>query len=349
VSEVALVAESGIETDAIHRALKPLLASGASGRRNRIASIERRPSPYSTSFSLEEIDVEFVGGGRMELMFKDLNWYSMLASAQIIKPFFLYDPVREIETYRRILKPKLLGTPRCYGSVVNAERGHYWLFMERVGGLQLRHVGEWATWLEAARWLGRLHSELPGGQSFVRTAYRSNLLCYDRTLYRQWILRAEMLLHRAEAAYPSQARRDIRWLASRYHKVIASLMALPMTFIHGEFYASNVLASTWPGGELRLCPVDWELAAIGPGLVDLAALCAGSWTPEQKAELADAYRRAYSGPPLGSFRSLLANLDRCSLHQAVQWLGWSLEWTPPEDQAQNWLEIALSLARRLKL
>ena len=35
-----------------------------------------------------------------------------------------------------------------------------------------------------------------------------------------------------------------------------------MTFIHGEFYASNVLVNI-TGGKLRVCPVDWELAGWG--------------------------------------------------------------------------------------
>jgi thiamine kinase-like enzyme len=180
--------------------------------------------------------------------------------------------------------------------------------------------------------------------------HRSNLLFYDRTLYRQWILRAEFLLHREETTHGAKSCRDIRWLASRYHKLVESLVSLPSTFIHGEFYATNVLVrSSSHGKGPQICPVDWEMAAVGPGLIDLAALCSGNWSDDQKAALAEAYRGAWSGRHPLSTRRLITQLDCCYLHQSIQWLGWSLEWTPPADQTQNWLEIALRLAKRLKL
>src|SRR5207302_4660618 len=43
------------------------------GRRERIRSIERRPSEYSSSFAIEELDICTAGGERLELMFKDLS------------------------------------------------------------------------------------------------------------------------------------------------------------------------------------------------------------------------------------------------------------------------------------
>ncbi|MEA3208228.1 MAG: hypothetical protein QOE70_1285 [Chthoniobacter sp.] len=349
MTEVALARETKVTT---RQLIGVLTAALCRNRRRpcRIVSLTRRLSPYSTSFSLEELDVELDNGTTLELMFKDLNWFSMLKASQLVKPFFLYDPTREIETYRRILKLDKFGTPKCLATVIDPAKGHYWLFMERVPGLQLRHVGDFDIWLEAARFLAHLHSRFSCDEKLAAVGHRSNLLSYDRTLYRQWILRAEFLLHREEATHPPKARRDIRWLASRYHKVIESLLSVPTTFIHGEFYASNVVVRpTANGAHTRLCPVDWEMAAIGPGLIDLAALCAGNWTEDQKFALAEAYRIAFSGPGLGSTRSLLRQLDRCYLHQSIQWLGWSLEWNPPEDQSQNWLEIAMQLALRLKL
>ena len=53
------------------------------------------------------------------------------------------------------------------------------------------------------------------------------------------------------------------------------LLALPVGFIHGELYPSNVLVGERTG---RICAVDWEMAGIGPLLLDLAALTSGAWT-----------------------------------------------------------------------
>jgi thiamine kinase-like enzyme len=97
---------------------------------------------------------------------------------------------------------------------------------------------------------------------------------------------------------------------------------------------------------LRVCPVDWEMAAVGPGLIDLAALTAGGWTAEEKEELALAYCAAlvsYETPP----DAFLLALDYCRLHLAVQWLGWSQDWTPPPEHAQDWLGEVLGLAEKL--
>jgi hypothetical protein len=42
-------------------------------------------------------------------------------------------------------------------------------------------------------------------------------------------------------------------------------------------------------------------------------------------------------------------LDLCQFHIAVQWLGWSLDWTAPPQQAWNWLREALRLAEKIGL
>jgi hypothetical protein len=43
----------------------------------------------------------------------------------------------------------------------------------------------------------------------------------------------------------------------------------------------------------------------------------------------------------------LTALDWCRLHIAVQWLGWSPEWSPPPEHAWNWWEEALHLAEKM--
>jgi thiamine kinase-like enzyme len=119
---------------------------------------------------------------------------------------------------------------------------------------------------------------------------------------------------------------------------------MPKTVIHGEFYASNVLVA----GDLaspRVCPVDWELAAAAPGLIDLAALVSGGWGDEDREALVSAYGAALGW---GSFSA--RRLDLARLHLAVQWLGWAGPgWSPPSGQRQDWLGEGLALAERLGL
>src|SRR5207248_8034980 len=83
---------------------------------------------------------------------------------------------------------------------------------------------------------------------------------------------------------------------------------------------------------LRVCPVDWERAAIGPGLIDIAALVAGQWPEEQKEVMAFAYRSDLQriGADTPDLTGLRRQLCLCRLFLAIQWLGWSSDWRSEE-------------------
>jgi thiamine kinase-like enzyme len=121
--------------------------------------------------------------------------------------------------------------------------------------------------------------------------------------------------------------------------------------LHGEFYASNVLVASdfdhtpvCRDPDARVAPVDWELAAAGSGLTDLAALVSG-WPEADRTTIAAAYAEV-PGVPAFSAR----DLDLARLQVAIQWLGWAPpEWEPPEGQRHDWLGEAVSLAEELEL
>lgn len=302
-----------------------------------IVGLERRLSAYSSSFRMEELDVRLADGRTLEMVFKDLSREGMLDGARRAKPSFLYDPRREIETYQKILAPGQLGTALCYGAVADAAAGRYWLFLEKVPGRELYQVGELAVWQQAARWLAGLHSCFTGRNDLVALAQEANLLIYGQDFYRRWI-------DRARAAHPSLER-----LADRYDRIIERLVALPATLLHGDFYASNVLVQE-AAGSTRVCPVDWEMAAVGPGMLDLAALTAGRWTDQERTAMALAYHDALPQACLSLDEpAFLAALDWCRLHLAVQWLGWSSGWSPPSEHRYDWLGEALRLGEKLDL
>lgn len=314
----------------------------------RIAKLERRLTLYCTSSTIEELSAHLADGTTLELIFKNLSREALLETARRVKPAFLYDPLREIETYRTVLARSALGTAICYGTVVDHDIGRYWLFLERVPGLELYQVGDLATWQQVARWLASMHTCFVGKtESLARSA---PLLRYDSDFYRLWMGRAQTFLDRAESSQPEAVRHRIKRLAKRYDRVVEHLLALPATFIHGEFYASNVLVHSREE-QLRVCPVDWEMAAVGPGLIDLAALTAGRWTVPERTTLSMAYfaESTTRGAQWSGSEEFLTALDHCRLHVAVQWLGWSSEWSPPLEHTQDWLSEALSLSEKLGL
>jgi hypothetical protein len=301
--------------------------------------IRRRPSEYRTSFPLEELELVLEDGAELRLAFKRLEWDALTDEARLAKPEFLHDPRREPAVYATLLAPAALGAPHYYGSLAGPDAGRHWLFVEWVEGRELYQVGERELWQAAAAWLGTMHQRLAEGLDRGRDA---RLLDYDPAYYRRWIDRA--LAFAAAPDQPRERRRSIEWLAPRYEAASEELLALPRTVIHGEFYASNVLVSGDPA-DPRVAPVDWELAAMAPGVIDLAALVSGGWGEEDRGAIAAAYRTT-----AGPFSPSPRELDLARLHLAVQWLGWAEpSWSPPPGQRQDWLGEALSLAEELEL
>jgi aminoglycoside phosphotransferase (APT) family kinase protein len=315
----------------------------------RIVDLDTRPLPYASSFAIEEANVRFDDGSVLELVCKATGEAAMLPEAQRIKPRFLHNPLREIATYERILDPFDTGAPRFYGSAIDQQRGRYWLFLERVCGVPLSEVGDFDVWRQASGWLASMHGRVARDPGLAGAAAAVPLVQYNRAHSRAWMERAQQHLD-ADAAQPRSRRLHFASLASQYEGVLDEIAALPSGFVHGEFFASNVLVEI-AAGQVRVRPVDWEGAGMGPMLMDLAALTAGRWTEDERVELAISYRSAVSGESGTSLShdDFMRALDCCRLQLAVQFLGWASQWTPPATHTQDWLGEALHAADRLGL
>jgi len=308
-----------LSSDELAAELAPILGADA-----RI--VRRRPFAYSTSFAIEELGVVLVDGRRLDLLLKDLGSPSDLA--RVVKPSFLYEPLREIDVYTGVLDGRGLGTAECYGTLVDQEAGRYWLLLEHVAGVPLRQT-TFATWHEVAGWLASMHASCQG-------LARPSLIQYDDGFYETWLQRALQW----------SADRRLHGLARSYEAVVERLVRLPRTLVHGELYPANVLVDR-RGDGTRVCVVDWETAAIGPGLVDLAAFTSGTWPEEVRGRAVAAYYYALPSPPPEA--EFLHALECCRLHVALQWLGWATDWTPPRRHRTDWTAAALRAAANLGL
>ena len=106
--------------------------------------------------------------------------------------------------------------------------------------------------------------------------------------------------------------------------MIERLLDLPRTLLHGDFNASNILVrdsgTSHVGREAepeeRICPVDWEMAAVGPGFTDLAALISGGWNEEQRTALINTYLDALPDRSSESRKvgEVLNDVRFCQLH-----------------------------------
>ena len=311
------------------------------GSHSPIDGIERRLNDYHSSFAIEEITVLFAGGKRLPLILKNLSPDALLEYARQIRPHFSYRSDREIVVYRDILAGAGLGTPMCYGALHDAERRRYWLLLEKVAGYPLAKTGEFAAWCEAARWLADLHCRFADVADHQDIA--AKLLEYNEDFFHAWIDRAELFC--SLRARTAGSRPPIRRLADQCRRAVRKICDLPQTFIHGEFYASNILIGRC-GDRTRICPIDWETAAIGPGLLDVAALVAGQWTADERTELALAYFDALRRPmnPYSNYDDFAQALRCCRLFLAIKWLGWSSDWQAPDEHRCDWLAEAIELA-----
>ncbi|MGI8825514.1 MAG: phosphotransferase [Chloroflexota bacterium] len=246
---------SAAHIDDIRRALEGVLTAHF-GTLPSLIDLVHRPSPYRAGFALEELEVRLDAGVTLRLLCKDLSREALLENVRRVKPSFLHDPLREIETYRTILDSSRLGTATCYGAVVDHERGRYWLFIENVAGCTLYQIGG-PAWHDAARWLARMHCHFAGQPNLTDQARAAHLLRHDGDYYRLWLRRAQDF-----SRIRGNSRRFIEGLTTRYDRVVERLVTLPPTLIHGEFFASNVLVQQSSEGG-RVCPSTGKWRRLG--------------------------------------------------------------------------------------
>jgi Ser/Thr protein kinase RdoA (MazF antagonist) len=290
-----------------------------------VAGLRRRAHPYASTHPVEEVEVTVAGGAPLRLVLKDL---AGSCCGDLGERAALLDPRREIEAYA-LLGGRVAGAPACHVAAAETPGDGAWIVLDAVDGVPLWQRGDLASWRAAARWLSRLHAGGP-------PAGARHLLRYDAPYLRPW-------LSRAVAVTPPGVLDDV---AAVWDQVVSELAAWPATLVHGEFYPSNILVAGTPRTP-RVHPVDWEMAGVGPGILDLAALVSGRWSAAEREQMARAYHRALPSAGRPAWPALTRALTHARLHVAVRWLGCSPAWTPPPAHAHDWLGEARTLAREV--
>lgn len=302
--------------------------------------VERARSLYSTSAPIEDVVVYLADGASRRLVLKDLTVASLLPGAKAGKPTFLSDPGREPAVYRWLL-PEVPADRSATCLHISEGAPPSWLLLERVAGVELYQVGELDVWCRAAAAVAQLHGELWSALE-RHPRVRRRLVVHDVAAMRAWMRRARLYDDLRGGAH----RVELVALQRVHEGAVAALSRQPPVVLHGDLYASNVLVE--PGDPLRVCPVDWEYAGLGPAALDVAALTSGGWAPEEREAISRAYweqlhdpRWSPAWPEWGTF------LDMARLQVCIQWLGWSAEWVPPSEHTQDWLAEARRVAYRL--
>jgi Phosphotransferase enzyme family len=294
------------------------------GRRARVARLERSPLRSATSYSAEVVSVRLADGTEMRFFLKDYG------SSRRPRPALSQRRERELGVYRHVIGGGEIGTARYCGAVWDEGAALHWLLLEFVAGTPLRHM-ELRFWIDAARWLGRLPGRFAGSPGL--SAAMPLLERHDADFF---AAKAERARGSVSHYSPVLANR-LEGILERYESSIDLLAAQERVLVHGHYEAANILvdAGTRP---VRICPVDWELAALGSPLFDLAALCDG-FQPPVLHHIWDAYAETaadagHATPPRDRLRHLV---DCFRLHRVVAWLASAAEKRYPPSGVEKLL------------
>lgn len=285
------------------------------GRPVRIREMRREFLTSSSSFRTERLRLTLDAGRPMRVFFKDLHPDHQMEKARTVREFDLEPSLRELRTYQEILSAERFGTLHLYASRWEPETGPFWVFLEDGGRTVLHNYLDMPLWIAAARWAARFHAATRD-LSADRTRF---LPAYDRAHYLRCAERVQGIMPALEPGERQLVDRGLEAYAAR----LDWLGALPRCVIHGQYFGKNIMLRR-SRGEPRIAVIDWETAALGPGLFDLVSLTSGKWTRDERHDMWAAYRETYSaetGEAL-EWEGFCRDVLGVALYQALEWLAW---------------------------
>ena len=317
------------DEETFHRCLSGIVTDLLGGQ-PVITSLHRNRSKYSSWYAAEILTVRVAAGAELKIFMKDFGSYFRAKDGMEQRRD------REMRVYKELLAQADLGTARYYGSVVDASRGRFWLLLEYVDGMPVRYC-DLKYWIAAAGWLGRMHGH------FARQSSRLSATCFlVRHDIAFFLSKADLALAAVSHISPALARR-LSALLNGYDRLAEVMASGPHTLVHGAYRAKEILVSAGSDPP-RICPVDWELAAFGAPLYDLAQLTDG-FKPAMLDRFWNAYREQANacGLALRDRQDMSYVLNCFRLHHVMNWLSQSRDREFPETQVARLVDLGEKL------
>jgi len=270
----------------------------------------------------------------------------------------------ESSVYEELLPRLPMPSLRYFGKVRDADREHWWLFIEDAGAEGYSPAEPEHRRL-AARWLAAVQvhaAEFLRGADLPDRGPRHYLV---HLFNAREVIARQLRLHHGESDGADLANllSKLDVLESRWGELADFCDTLPETLVHGDFVSRN-LRIMRKGRSSGLAIFDWETGGLGVQAPDLAQLL-----EPQRAELALLHRskrfyRFSANPCLDTYRSELAaagteleaegvehaaaigNVFRCVA--SIDWICMeaTADWCPTDDLRvySGWLGEAMQLA-----
>lgn len=248
---------------------------------------------------------------------------------------------REPEIYENLLHDHGLPVPRYYGSRWNEATGRREVYLEYVGDWSLKYQ-DLDVWFPAARRLAQLHAHFARRAADLTAC--DYLLKLDAPYFRNWAERALVVVAQQTTCLADA----LAGVVDGYGAAAETLARQPATLVHNDLAPKNVLADR-SHRPPRICFVDWELAGVGCGLLDLVHLTHGL-DPASDQSMRSAYCAELDGTGLlpaseSARRRLFA---ACALHHTLYRLAHSRRWRLPPARLAEWVADARNLAAQVE-
>jgi aminoglycoside phosphotransferase (APT) family kinase protein len=309
------------------------ILSEAVGHQAKIDCFKREPGPFVTLFPADVLNISLDGGDKISLFLKHMGSQEADHPDKQCRD-------REIRVYRELLTDGSLPVAKYHGSRWNERSQCHEVVLEYIDGwiLEYHHLEHWFT---AARRLAHLHAHFAAQADKLWSC--QYLLHFDARYYSDWAARALATV----AEQSAELARALEDVLSQYHRAAALLAEQPGTLVHNDLAPKNVVVDT-SDTPARICIVDWEMAGVGCGLVDLVHLKYGL-DPLNDQKMCASYCEELAGTNLipSSPRELASLIAACELHNTLHRLWRSNVWQLPIERVAQWVAEARAFMLRI--
>ncbi|TME24685.1 MAG: hypothetical protein E6I75_28420, partial [Chloroflexi bacterium] len=276
------------------------LLTQALGRNIVVTALRSDPIQVPSLFPADVLSVSLDDGTELSLFVKHLG------SQQADHPDKQYR-CREVRIYEVLLRDVGLPVAGYYGSRWNVATQRRDVYLEYVPDWSLKYT-DLEHWPTAARRLAQLQAYFA-----ARPVACDFLLRLDAAYFHAWAERAMS----AVVSHRPELEGSLAGIVAGYSRVAELLDRQPITLVHNDLAPKYVVADR-ARTPARICLVDWEMAGVGCGLLDLVHLKYGLG-PRPDSQMRAAYCAELAGSGLLPTRprELKRLFAACEVHQTM--------------------------------